>query len=249
MILDLRGLSLYLPNDFGMDSRLHAPSKHMRAWVVAGILWMVTISSGAHASAQDVAFAAETPARGLAQAASSSADPSIAPINPSLRVRWLLDGAVGFKSLIVVGPLSAAWETAWNQPEEWGHSWSGFGKRYLEREADVAIANTIEAGLGAIWGEDPRFVPSHKRGIWPRAGFAIKTTFVAPGRDGRFRPAWGRYAGKTVKNVIENEWLPPSARTTKQMLLRTAQGFAGRLLGNLWDEFWPDVRDRLRRRQ
>ena len=90
-------------------------------------------------------------------------------------------------------------------------------------------------------------MPSRRKGIWPRAGFAIKTTFVAPGRDGKLRPAWGRYAAKIGKNFIENEWLPPSAHTTTQMLLRSAQGFTGRMLGNLWDEFWPDVRQRLRR--
>jgi len=220
----------------------------MRASIIAAVFFLATICSVARAAAQDRwPIDVDTPVSDSAQAASSSAAPALPPLTPALRVRWLIDGAVGPESLLFVGPLSAAWATAWNQPEEWGHSWSGFGKRYLEREADVAIANTIEAGLGAIWGEDPRFVPSRKRGIWPRAGFAIKTTFVAPGRDGRLRPAWARYAGKTVKNYIENAWMPPSARTPTEMLLRTAQGFSGRLLGNLWDEFWPDVRERLRR--
>jgi|SRR6185436_6155015 len=221
----------------------------MRAWVITGVFCLVTVSVPARAFAQDDPFSgvSDTRVSDSAQVGSSSASPSMAPINPSLRVRWLMDGAIGPKSLLLVGPLSAGWQTAWNQPEEWGQSWSGFGKRYLAREADVAIANTIEAGLGAIWGEDPRFVPSRRKGIWPRAGFAIKTTFVAPGRDGKLRPAWGRYAGKIGKNFIENEWLPPSAHTTQQMLLRAAQGFTGRMLGNLWDEFWPDVRRRLGR--
>jgi hypothetical protein len=220
----------------------------MRVRIIVALVAVAMMSSVRPAPAQEVlAPDGASSAFDSAQAGSSSAGPSLPPITPSLRVRWVLDGAVGPESLLFVGPLSAAWSTAWNQPEEWGHSWSGFGKRYVEREADVAIANTIEAGLGAIWGEDPRFVPSRKRGIWPRAGFAIKTTFVAPGRDGRLRPAWARYAGKTMKNYIENAWMPPSARTPTEMVLRTAQGFTGRLLGNLWEEFWPDVRRRLTR--
>lgn len=220
----------------------------MRVRIIVGVFAVAMMSSVRGASAQDVPAADGVSfAFDSAQAASSSADPSLPPITPSLRGRWLVEGAIGPESLLFVGPMSAAWSTALNQPEEWGHSWSGFGKRYLEREADVAIANTIEAGLGAIWGEDPRFIPSRKRGIWPRAGFAIKTTFVAPGRDGHLRPAWARYAGKTAKNYIENAWMPPSARTPTEMLLRTAQGFSGRLLGNLWEEFWPDVRRALKR--
>jgi hypothetical protein len=46
--------------------------------------------------------------------------------------------------------------------------------------------------------------------------------------------------------VIENAWLPPSVTTPGQTAVRSANGLAGRLLGNLWDEFWPDVRRRLR---
>ena len=211
------------------------------AWVTAVVFFVVTVSGVARARTNSFRRSH------LGRFCSGGQLSASVELPSTSLLRWLLDGAIGPKSLLLVGPLSAGWQTAWNQPEEWGHSWSGFGKRYLAREADVAIANTIEAGLGAIWGEDPRFVPSRRQGIWPRAGFAIKTTFVAPRRDGKLRPAWGRYAGKIGKNFIENEWLPPSAHTTRQMLLRAAQGFTGRMLGNLWDEFWPDVLRRLRR--
>jgi len=169
------------------------------------------------------------------------------PITPAQRVHWIVDGTVGPKSLFIVGPLSAAWQTAWNIPEEWGQGWSGFGKRYAQREADVAISNTIEAGLGAIWGEDPRYIPSARRGIWPRARYALKTSVLAQGRDGRLRPAWGRYAGNTLNNVIENAWLPPSQTTAAQTALRSGMGIVTRMGGNLWDEFWPDVWRRIRK--
>ena len=86
---------------------------------------------------------------------------SYQPIDAAGRVEWTLDGTVGPRSLFIVGPLAAGWETAWNVPKEWGRSWSGAGKRYLAREADVAISNTMEAGLGALWGEDPRYIARH----------------------------------------------------------------------------------------
>ncbi len=163
------------------------------------------------------------------------------PITTAERVHWIVDGTIGPESLFIVGPLSPAWQTAWNTPEEWGQGWSGFGKRYAQREADVAISNTIEAGLGAIWGEDPRYIPSARKGIWPRARYALKTSVLAQGRDGRLRPAWGRYAGNTLNNVIENAWLPPSQTTAAQTALRSGMGIVSRMGGNLWDEFWPDV--------
>jgi hypothetical protein len=164
------------------------------------------------------------------------------PITARERIEWIVIGTIGLQSLIVVGPLSAGWQTAFNTPEEWGRSWEGFGKRYLAREADVAISNSLEAGVGAIWGEDPRYIPSGRTGIWPRARYAMKTVFLAQRRDGRLAPAWGRYVGNTLNNIIENSYLPSSITTPGQTALRSANGFLGRLGGNLWDEFWPDAR-------
>jgi hypothetical protein len=171
------------------------------------------------------------------------------PITSAERIHWIVDGTVGPQSLFIVGPLSAAWQTAWNTPEEWGQGWSGVGKRYAQREADVAISNTIEAGLGALWGEEPRYIPSARKGIWPRARYALKTSVLSQGRDGRLRPAWARYAGNTLNNVIENAWLPPSQTTAAQTALRSGMGIVTRMGGNLWDEFWPDVARLLKNRR
>ena len=148
---------------------------------------------------------------------------------------WAVIGAIGFRSLTVVGPLSAAWNTAWNTPEEWERTWSGFGKRYGQREADVAISNTIEAGLGALWHEEPRYIRSGRKGIMPRARYAMKTVLLAQRADGRLAPAWGRYAGNTLNNLIENAWLPPSVTTPGQTVSRMGLGFLSRLGGNLWE--------------
>jgi hypothetical protein len=170
------------------------------------------------------------------------------PITPAQRVHWIVDGTVGPQSLFIIGPLATAWQTAWHIPEEWGRGWSGIGKRYAQREADVAISNTIEAGLGALWGEEPRYIPSARKGIWPRARYALKTSVLAQDRDGRLRPAWARYAGNTLNNVIENAWLPPSQTTAAQTAMRSGMGIVTRIGGNLWGEFWPDVVRRLKKK-
>ena|SRR5579871_3159992 len=169
------------------------------------------------------------------------------PITPAGRVDWIVDGTIGLKSLLFVGPLAASWQTAWNQPGEWGQGWSGFGKRYLQREADVAISNTLEAGVGAAWGEEPRYVRMGHGRIGARVKWAIKTAFVTQRRDGQLHPAWGRYVGNTLNNVIENTWLPPSSRTVGNTVYRSASGFATRMGGNALEEFWPDVVKLIRR--
>jgi hypothetical protein len=191
------------------------------------------LSSGAAAQTTQIGT-------GPTQPASMTAD-SYVPATTADRVEWAVGGTIGPRSLLIIGPMAAGWQTAFNTPEEWQRSWSGFGKRYLEREADVAMSNTIEAGLGALWGEEPRYIPSGRRKIGERARYVIKTTFLTQRRDGHLAPAWGRYAGNVFNNLIENAWLPPSVTTPGQTVTRSLLGMASRLGGNAWDEFWPDA--------
>ena len=191
--------------------------------------------------------AAEVDVAEQAAPATVTADAYV-PITTAQRIDWIVDGTIGRRSLAIVGPLATVWLTAFNTPEEWGRGVSGMAKRYAQREADVAISNTIEAGLGALWGEDPRYIPSGRKGVWPRARYALKTSVLAQGRDGRLRPAWGRYAGNTLNNLIENGWLPPSQTTGTQTAVRSGMGIVTRMGGNLWEEFWPDVARRFTKR-
>jgi hypothetical protein len=206
-----------------------------RAAALAGMV----LALAAHAAAQEP-VAQQPPSAGRLTA------DAYVPITMPGRIRWIVDGTIGARSL-GVGILGGIWQTGFNTPQEWGRTPSGFGKRYLEREADVAISNSLEAGLGAIWGEEPRYIPSGRRGIRSRVRYALKTAFLAQRRDGRLAPAWGRYAGNIFNNLIENTWLPPSATTPAQTVLRSAEGMGTRMLGNLWEEFWPDVRKRFRK--
>jgi hypothetical protein len=182
--------------------------------------------------------------------ASDRTQPSLVYVPPTGadRLKWTADGTLGAAS-IATGVFIAAWNTAWNIPSEWNATWSGFGKRFGSREAQMTISNTVEAGLGAAWGEDPRYFPSGRTGFWSRTGYAAKTVFVAHRRSGRLAPAWARYAGAIGSNVAANTWLPPGDRSAGQSVRRVGNGFLGRFVGNLWMEFWPDVRGHFAQRQ
>jgi hypothetical protein len=159
------------------------------------------------------------------------------------RFTWTVGSIVGASS-IAAGTFVSSWNTAWNIPSEWGASWSGFGKRFGSREAQMTISNAIESGVGAAWGEDPRYLRSGRGGISSRTRYAAKTVFVAHRRNGRLGPAWARYLGEIGSNVVANTWLPASDTTASDNLRRIGSGFLGRFVGNLWSELWPDVRRR-----
>jgi hypothetical protein len=205
---------------------------------------VMLLAAAARAAAQEPPGDALVPQITQARPSLPLSADAYVPITGLERVHWIVDGIVGPRSL-GVGVLGGIWQTGFNTPQEWGRTPSGFGKRYLEREADVAISNTIEAGLGALWGEEPRYIPSGRRGLRPRVQYALKTAFLAQRRDGRLAPAWGRYAGNVFNNLIENSWLPPSATTPGETAIRSVEGMVTRMLGNLWEEFWPEVRKRI----
>lgn len=169
------------------------------------------------------------------------------PITGSGRAQWVVFNTAGPAS-IAGGVISAGWGTLFNTPKEYGPHWEGFGKRYGMRLTGVSVSNTMEAGLGAIWGEDPRYFRAGEGPFKNRVGHVIKRTFLAQNRQGRTMPAYARYVAIPANNFISNTWRADSEATTGRASLRTLLGFLGRMSSNAFTEFWPDVRQRVFRR-
>jgi len=81
---------------------------------------------------------------------------SYQPITSDGRVAWTVTETIGVPSLLG-GVIDAEWGTLHDRPPEYGSGPEGFFKRYGIRLTDVATSNAMEAGLGAVWGEDPRY--------------------------------------------------------------------------------------------
>src|SRR5438105_4222619 len=107
----------------------------------------------------------------------TSSSSSDQPITARQRADWFAVSTFGPESL-AGGVISAGWGTLFNRPREYGPHWDGFGKRYGMRLTGVSVSNAMEAGIGAIWGEDPRYVRSKSESFGGRVGHVVKTTFV-----------------------------------------------------------------------
>jgi hypothetical protein len=158
-----------------------------------------------------------------------------------VRVKWATLGTVGLPNL-AGGVVSSGWSTLFNRPHEYGPHWDGFGKRYGIRLIDGAISNSMEAGLGAVWGEDPRYHPM-RSGESPgrRIKYALKQAFLARDRNGKTMPAYARYAAYTGSGFLSNAWRVDSDSQASDALFRTGLGFTARMTSNLFTEFWPDI--------
>jgi hypothetical protein len=194
----------------------------------AGILILAAAAS--LASAQTTLF----------PTSSSSSDQ---PITARQRADWFALSTFGPES-VAGGVISAGWGTLFNKPREYGTHWDGFGQRYGMRLTGVSVSNAMEASLGAIWGEDPRYVRSRSESFGGRVGHVVKMTFVAQDRQGQLRPAYARYIAISGNNFISNAWRADSEATVGNASLRTVLGFMGRMSRNAFQEFWPDVRQR-----
>jgi hypothetical protein len=163
------------------------------------------------------------------------------PISGSRRVAWFFVRTVGPESLFA-GAFTAGIGTARNKPEEYGPHVLGFAKRYGMRFTGVATSNAMEGGLGAVWGEDPRYFRANGRPFRARLMNVVLLTFMARRRDGKYAPAYARYMAIPGSNFLSNTWRADSEATTSAALTRTAMGFVGHLADNAFQEFWPNLR-------
>jgi hypothetical protein len=203
--------------------------------VVAAVVTLALLTPAAPARAQ-----------ALASTAGAAVQPpaSVDPLSGADRIRWVTKSTIGPTSLLA-GVISSGWGVARETPPEYSPDWKGFGARFGMRLSGVSLSNAIEGGLGAGWGEDPRYRRSGRGGIWPRVGHALKLSVMAARADGRLRPAYARYGAIVGSNIISNSWRVPSDSSGNDAIARSALGVSGRVVGNLFEEFWPDLWDRI----
>ena len=159
-------------------------------------------------------------------------------------MNWVLGNTV--QPLRIFGDaVFAAVQTGIDSPHEYGPHWDGFGKRLGIDLAGIAVSNTMEASLGAFWGEDPRYARVGEGGFRSRTKSVIFQTFIARGRDGKFHPAYARYIAIPSSNWLSNTWRADSAANNTDAAIRSAWGFGSRMASNAYSEFGPDVKRRI----
>jgi hypothetical protein len=135
-----------------------------------------------------------------------------------------------------------------NRPREYGPHWDGWGNRFGMGMAGSATSNAMEAGVGLLLREDPRYFRVPKQAIKTRVGNVARLTFLARNESGRSEPAYARYLGIVGSNFLSNTWRVPSEANAQDALLRSSEAFAGRMAANAFKEFWPDVKKYLPRK-
>jgi hypothetical protein len=163
------------------------------------------------------------------------------PITNRQRLRWFLTNTIGPPHL-TGGVISSAFGTALNRPVEYGPGWTGFGDRFGMRLTGVSTGNAIEASIGMIWEEDPRYFRVPNEPFKIRLRNVVKQTFYARRNDATFDPAYARFVAIVGNNVLSNTWRVQSQANIRNASVRSLEGLAGRMASNAFEEFWPDLK-------
>jgi hypothetical protein len=162
------------------------------------------------------------------------------PATPKDRLEWFAKSNFSLRTL--AGHLVVSGINTWqNSPEEYGPHWDGFGKRIPLRASGVAVNTAIEASVGSLWGEDPRYFRAAGQPFKRRLGHVVKMTFMSYNRQGGTMPAYARYAALSGGGFLQNTWRPDSQTQTSDALMRVTLGLLGRLTSNTVSEFLPDI--------
>jgi hypothetical protein len=120
------------------------------------------------------------------------------------------------------------------------------GTPYMEsfasRYAEHVTRRTVQFGIGALRGEDPRFRPSGKEGFWSRTAFVLSRTVVADMDNGGTSIAAGRLIGHFAGNTLSSYWDPARPSPLKNGLKDTGVSLAGDVGIRMLREFWPDLK-------
>jgi hypothetical protein len=163
------------------------------------------------------------------------------PMDSGARVRWLVRQNLAPVSLLENVAIGAF--TTWtNTPEEYGPHWDGFAKRTGAVTANYGILTTMEAGLGAMWGEDPRYERvGDGKPFKNRFGNVVRMTFIAKTKSGGTMPAYARFISMGGTAFLGNAWLPDSQSSTGDAVSRAFSSLGNRALANLVKEFSPKL--------
>jgi hypothetical protein len=193
---------------------------------------------------------------GAVVAAAQISSPLVAParipdyqaITAGERIHWMFSKGMG-PSALAAAAVTTALETSTDSPEEYGSHWSGYAKRNALQLSARATSSVMEAGLGSLWGEDPRYFRTSGKPAMSRVSNVVRMAFMAHDRNGHEMPAYARFVAVPGSILLTNMWRPDSQTQTRDTVNRISFTFMTRILGNAVSEFGPDLRNRFSKKK
>ena len=134
-------------------------------------------------------------------------------------------------------------------PEEWGQGDDAYGKRFASTMAWSGIHNALAFGLDSTLHQDPRYFRSGGTGFWRRSGHALRGTILTRTDRGTETVSTWRIGSAYGAAYLSNQWYPDRLNTVRLDLIQGSVTLGFEFIGNMASEFWPDVKQKVLRRE
>jgi hypothetical protein len=142
---------------------------------------------------------------------------------------------------------SAAFNATWAQAVgDWygyGGGMPGWGKRFGASLANTETRMMFSSFLlPVIFRQDPRYHPSKKQGLVPRAWYAGTRLVVTRSDDGNPMFNYSEVLGVLFTSSVQNAYYPERERGFGETMQRFMGGFTADATSNLLREFSPELK-------
>jgi hypothetical protein len=150
---------------------------------------------------------------------------------------------LGWKS--VVDPANVAFvavvagfEQAGDQFPGYGQGASGYGKRFGAGMADATVGTLLTGSvLPIVFRQDPRYYYRGTGSTTSRTWYALKTTVICKGDNGRWQPAYANVLGSFGAGAVSGLYYPGGERGGMLMLENGLSALAFDGFSNVMQEF------------
>ena len=161
-----------------------------------------------------------------------------APLSPKLK--FSLAWKTEFDPFSVFASGTIAGFQQWrNDFSGYGQGAQGYGKRfgasYADTFSDIMLSGAI---LPVILHQDPRYFYKGTGTFLSRAFYAIATTAICKGDNGRWQPNYSNVFGNLASGAVSNLYYPAGNRGVRLTIDNALINTAGGAIGNLAQEFF-----------
>lgn len=139
-------------------------------------------------------------------------DANPAPLTKRLKFQLGWRSVVDPAGIAFVGAV-AGFEQAGNSFADYKQGAKGYGKRLGAGMADMTVGTMLTgAVLPVVFRQDPRYFYRGTGSSPRRAWYALRTTVIAKGDNGRWQPAYANVLGSFGAGAVSNLYYPPKER-------------------------------------
>ena len=185
------------------------------------------------------------PITGLALASQSN----YTPLTPS--ERWKLYLKMTYAS---AGPYfspvinALLLDQANHTPRQWGSGFPGFGRRLASRAGNAVLQGTFQAPLAALLHEDVRYIPASQHSVPRRALHAVLYSFLTYNNQGHTTLNIANLAAYYASTAVTTTWIPGIGNAARYTFSNGSEQIALSFPLNVAQEFWPEIRHHIFRR-